>query len=405
MPTNARREVGILVIAVVLGMSPWFSATVTAQAMVGAWGASAGRATALWLTLAVQLGFVAGSVVSATFLLADRWSPRRLAAGSATLAALATAALTLPGVTPRVALVCRFVVGVALSGVYPPGIKIAAGWTVARRGLAIGVLVAGTSLGSAVPHLLRVVVAPDDWRALQVLAASCALLAAIVFAWRVREGPHQAPSVPFDPRALRRLLGNREVLLATGGYLGHMWELYAMWSSIGLFWSAVMEMRGFGVGPGALLAFATIGVGGIGCVWAGWVADRIGRSRTTIVAMAVSGACALLIGPLHTGPLWLLVAVSLAWGASIVADSAQFSAAVTEWSDRDYVGTSVTVQTAAGFLLTMVTIRLVPAWRDAWGWTWAYMPLALGPLLGILCMAALVGPEVRRRALTATPRG
>ncbi len=400
-PPSPRVEVGILVIAVVLGMSPWFSATVTAQAMVREWGTS----DPLWLTLAVQGGFVLGSVVSATFLLADRWSPRRLAAASALVAALATALLAVPRITPPLALLCRFAVGVALAGVYPPGIKIAAGWTTTRRGLAIGLLVGGTTLGSAVPHLLRVAVPMEAWRQLQLLAAGCALAGAALFASRVREGPHQARSAPFDLRVLGRVIRNRPVLLATGGYLGHMWELYAMWSSIGLFFAAAGERRGWAPHTGALLAFATIGAGAIGCAWAGVAADRIGRSATTIVAMAVSGACALVIGPLLRAPDVLFVGIALVWGMSIVADSAQFSAAVTEWSEPRYVGTSVTVQTAAGFLLTMVTIQLVPAWSAAWGWERAYMPLALGPTLGIVAMWRLRSHERAQRALTTGVEG
>ncbi len=398
---SPRTQVAVLVIAVVLGMSPWFSATVTAQAMVQEWGTS----DPLWLTLAVQGGFVAGSLVSATLLLADRWSPRRLAAGSAALAAAATALLVVPGTTPSLALWWRFIVGLALAGVYPPGIKIAAGWTRSRRGLAIGLLVGGTTLGSAVPHLLRVVVPVAEWRLLQLLAAACALVGSAVFAFRVREGPYQARSAPFDPRALRRVLLNTPVLLATGGYLGHMWELYAMWSSIGLFFAAVAGARGWAPATGSLLAFATIGAGALGCAWAGLVADRIGRSTTTIIAMAVSGTCALLIGPLLHGPAVLLVLVALLWGISIVADSAQFSAAVTEWSAAEYVGTSVTVQTALGFLLTMVTIPLVPSWSHSWGWERAYMPLALGPTLGIAAMLRLRRREALRRALTTSRSG
>jgi MFS family permease len=395
---TARGETAILVTAVVLGMAPWFSATVTARAMVREWGGG----DPLWLTLAVQFGFVAGSVASAALLLADRWSPRRLAAGSALVAAIATGALAVPGISSWTALACRWVVGVALAGVYPPGIKIAAGWTTTRRGLAIGVLVAGTSLGSAIPHLLSIVVAPDDWRSLQLLAATSAAAGALLFALRVTEGPHQARSAPFDPAALGRVFRHRQVMLATGGYLGHMWELYAMWSSIGLFFGAVASERAWSQPVVAMLSFATIAAGGIGCVWAGAVADRLGRSRTTIIAMATSGLCAIAIGPLMHGPAVVLVAVALLWGVSIVADSAQFSAAVTEWSDGAYVGTSVTVQTALGFLLTMVTIRLVPTWSAAWGWTWAYMPLALGPALGIVAMARLARDESRKRALTAT---
>jgi MFS family permease len=389
-------EIMILVGAVVLGMSPWFSATVVADSMVREWGATSDGG--LWLTLGVQLGFVAGSVLSATLLLSDRLSPRRLAALSAAGAAAGTALLALPGMQLEAAIGLRIIVGAMLAGVYPPGIKIAAGWTTSRRGMAIGALVAGTTLGSAVPHLLRLAVDPDAWRALQWLAAGCAALAALAFGFRVREGPYQAGSAPFDPRALRDVLRNRGVMLATGGYLGHMWELYAMWSSIGLFWAAIGADKGLPTWASSLAAFATVGAGAVGCVWAGVAADRVGRSMVAIVSLVISGACSLIIGPLIGAHILLLLLVSIVWGLAVVADSAQFSAAVTEFASHDYVGTAVTIQTAMGFLLTMVTIRLIPQWSEAWGWKYAYMPLAIGPALGIASMWRLRGLERARRA-------
>lgn len=393
---TAKRQVGMVTLAVVLGMAPWFSATVVAAAMRQEWSMSAGMT--LWLTLAVQAGFVGGSLVSAIWLLSDRWPAQRLAAGCALAAALLTLALTLSRVGPGVAIVLRLLTGAALAGVYPPAIKLAAGWTTRRRGLAVGVLVAGASLGSAVPHLLRLFVAQDDWRTLQYLAAVSAAAGAVLFVAGVRPGPHQAPAAPFNPKALGRVLGNRQVLLATGGYLGHMWELYAMWSTIGLFWGVVASERQWMGWTAALLAFLTIGIGAIGCVAGGMWGDRVGRSTTTIIAMVASGACSLLIGPMRHAPAVVLVALALAWGATVVADSAQFSASVTEWSDPAYVGTAVTVQTALGFLLTMVTIGLVPWWVEAWGWSWAYMPLAIGPVVGSLCMARLRRHERVRSA-------
>jgi MFS family permease len=375
-------------------MAPWFSATVVARAMATDWGVRDG--TIRWLTLAVQLGFVIGSLVSAALLLSDRWSPRRLAILASGVAAVLTAALAHPAVGPASAIGLRLLVGIALAGVYPPAIKIAAGWTRDRRGRAIGMLVGGISLGSAVPHLLPLVAATDDWRIVQWWAAGSAGLATLVFARFVREGPWQAPSAPFDPRALRAVLSNRQVMLATGGYLGHMWELYAMWSSIGAFWSATVLARGGSPAGASVLSFLTVATGALGCWWAGVAADRVGRSLVTIVAMAISGSCSVLVG-LLAGWSWpAVVVVALLWGASIVADSAQFSASVTEWADPAYVGTAVTVQTAAGFLLTMVTIGLVPQWSQAWGWRFAYLPLALGPLCGILCMLRVRAAEGRR---------
>lgn len=390
-PTRARisAQLGILLLAVVLGMSPWFSATVVAQSMVAEWGSAPGQGTggaAIWLTLGVQLGFVVGSTVSAAFLLSDRWRPARLAMWSAFLAAAATAALALPWVGATAAIGLRCLVGVALAGVYPPGIKLAAGWTTTRRGTAIGALVGGTTLGSAIPHLLTLTVSASAWRSLVLLAALCAAIAGVLFGTAVQEGPYQGPSARFDPKALASVLRNRGARLASLGYLGHMWELYAMWSTIGLFWRAATER---GSGPAWLapvMAFLSIGAGAIGSVVAGRFADVVGRSNVTIVAMAISGVCAIVIGPAMGAPLLILATISIVWGASVVADSAQFSAAVTEFSPSRYVGTAVTVQTASGFLLTMITIRMVPTWVGWWGWERAYLPLAIGPILGIVAM-------------------
>lgn len=384
---EARRQLAVLSTAIVLGMAPWFAATVVAQAMGVELGLS--RWQQSWLTLAVQLGFVLGSVVSAAMLLSDRFSPRWLAAASAVLAAAATALLVLPGVGPEAAIALRLLTGAALAGVYPPGIKIAAGWTQQRRGTAIGVLVGALTLGSASPHLLRAAVDLTAWRPVLLIAAASAVLSALLFGAATREGPYQAASAPFDPRVVGAVVRNRGVMLATGGYLGHMWEIYAMWSSVGVFFAEVLRWHGRGEGMASLIAFGAIGIGSLGCVLGGVWADRIGRSRVTIVAMVVSGACALLIGVVARYSLSLGIALALLWGVAIVADSAQFSACVTELSPGDYVGTAVTLQTALGFLLTMVTILLVPRWAAAWGWQWAYVPLAIGPALGIIAMRRL----------------
>ena len=368
----------------VLGMSPWFAASVVGPAMIRAW--HAGPAVESWLTIAVQLGFVGGTLVSALLMLSDRWSPRRLAGASAFVAALATAAVATPGLSPGGAIALRLATGAALAGVYPPGMKLAAGWWRDGRGLAIGVVVGALTLGSASPHLIRAAVPPDAWRWVLLLAGLSSAAAGVLFLATMREGPYQAPSQPFDVHAISRVIGARGVRLATGGYLGHMWELYAMWSAMAPFWIYVAALRGLAPATAANLAFATIGVGALGCVLAGRAADRVGRPLVTIVAMAISAACALTVGSLIGGPMVVLVAVALVWGVSVVADSAQFSALVTELAPQEYVGTALTLQTCLGFLLTIVTIRLVPVWAARWGWERAFLPLAIGPLLGIIAM-------------------
>ena len=379
----------------VLGMTPWFSATVAAPGMIAEWRTTPGASA--WLTIAVQLGFVFGTLVSAVFLLSDRFSARRLAAGSSILVTVATATLAWRHTGPVAAVLLRFATGAALAGVYPPGIKLAAGWWQTRRGTAIGVLVGALTIGSAAPNMIRAVAPADQWRTIILVAAACSLVSAALFGVAIRDGPFQSPSAPFDPRALSTVIRNRQVALATAGYLGHMWELYAMWSSIGAFWAYVIATRPVSPAAAPLLAFATIASGTVGCILAGLAADRVGRPVVTIVAMAISGTCALVIGYLTSAPLFVVAIVALVWGVSIVADSAQFSAAVTEYAPSRYVGTAVTLQTCLGFLLTIATIRLVPVWAELWGWELAYVPLAIGPAAGIIAMWPLWRPNSRSR--------
>jgi MFS family permease len=388
----ARRQLGALSVAIVLAMAPWFAATVVAGPM--ARELSLGSTAVSWLTLAVQLGFVVGSLASAVFVLSDRFRPRHLAAVSALLAAASTAAIAIWPLSGTQSIAMRLVTGASLACVYPPGMKIAAGWTQRFRGTAIGLLVGAVSVGSAAPHLLRAAWDVAEWRPVVFLAAICAALGSALFATVVREGPFQAPSAPFDPRTIGRVLGSRDVRLATGGYLGHMWELFAMWSTIGLFLAHVGQRHEVGPVWAPLVAFLVIASGAIGSVLAGLRADQVGRARVTIIAMAISGACSVIIGPVAQWSYGLTVALALIWGTSVVADSAQFSACVAEVAPRAYVGTALTVQTASGFLLTMLTIHLVPGWAARWGWEFAYMPLAIGPMLGILAMI----PLARRNA-------
>ena len=286
---GAHRQLALLAVAMVLGMTPWFSATVAAPGMIAEWRTTPG--VSAWLTIAVQLGFVFGTLVSALLLLSDRLSARRLAAGSSILVTVATATLAWRHTGPGAAMLLRFATGVALAGVYPPGIKIAAGWWQSRRGTAIGVLVGALTVGSAAPNLIRAVAPADQWRTIILIAAACALVSAALFGLAVRDGPFQSPSARFDPRALATVVRNRRIVLATAGYLGHMWELYAMWSSIGAFWVYITASRPVSPSAAPLLAFATIASGTVGCIVAGLAADRVGRPVVTIVAMAVRDLC------------------------------------------------------------------------------------------------------------------
>ena len=381
-------------------MAPWFSASAVAPALAREW--HLGAFGTAGLTVSVQLGFVAGALVSAILTLADIWSARRLVAAASLAAAAATVGVALAP-SPGWGLSCRFLTGAALAGVYPPGMKIAAGWFREARGWAIGILVGALTLGSAVPHLVRWVVPAGMWRGVVLVAAASALLGGVLILLVPHDGPFAAPSPPFSWSAAPRMLRDRAVVLANLGYLGHMWELYAMWTWIPAFVAASEAARLQGSAPragtAALVTFAVVGVGAVGCWLGGKYADRLGRTMVTSLAMVVSGACCLTVGLLFGRPLALLLPLLLIWGITVVADSAQFSTAVSELAPADYVGTALTMQTSMGFLLTTITISLLPIAASAMGWRWAMAMLAVGPVFGVWAMMRLRSrPEAVRLA-------
>ena len=365
--------IGILLVAELLAMGVWFSASAVAPALASAWSLDdSGKA---WLTMSVQMGFVAGALLSALLNLADRIPAHILFALSAVAAAASTASIAFwsNGLASAVAL--RSLTGFFLAGVYPVGMKIVSTWTLKDRGLGIGLLVGALTLGSAGPQLLNALGKTNDWKNVLYISSAAAALGGLIAAAFVRQGPHRSPAPPFRWAYAGSILRDRPVLLANLGYLGHMWELYAMWAWIALY------------AHSSIIAFFAIAAGGPGSLIAGHLADRIGRTTVTIWSMVVSAACALFIGFFYSTPL--LAAVAILWGFAIVADSAQFSACVTELCDRKYLGTALTLQTSLGFLLTMLTIRLVPVVQSRIGQQWSFTILAIGPILGIVAMQAL----------------
>ena len=375
----------LVALAEVFGMSLWFSATAAAPAIVGEF--TLDQATLAWLTMAVQGGFVAGTLLTAVTNLADAINARRLFAAGCVIGAAANAAIAIaPSAAAIVAL--RFLTGASLAWVYPPGMKIAAGWFRERRGTALGVVVGAVGVGSAFPHLLAWIGAGLPWRALVGASSILALAGAAIVSLGVGDGPHVSASAPFDRHALRVVLRNRGTRLAMLGYFGHRWELYAMWTWIASCASASLAGSG-GSRIGSLVAFVAIASGAVGCVLAGRWADDFGKARIAGLAMLASAACALL-SPLFFGaPLAVLLLLAIVWGFTVVADSAQFSALVTDHTARTHVGTALTLQTSAGFLLTMISMRLVPPVSALAGWQWAFLFLAPGPLLGALAMRRL----------------
>jgi MFS family permease len=390
-PSGAWFQLVIIALAEFLGMTLWFSATAVTPALSRELQLSPTEAS--WLTMAVQGGFVGGTLVAAFVNLADLVSARTLVCAGAMLGALANAAVLLSP-SPWGVIALRSATGVALAAVYPPAMKMAAGWFKAQRGLALGLLIGALTLGKAVPYLITTLFG-DAWRRPMALASALAVVGGVLVLAFATDGPYLAPATRFDPHAIRRILSIRGARLAIAGYLGHMWELYAMWTWVGVYATASFTAAGLGPAAsraGSLAAFLAIGSGAAGCGLAGYYADRLGKARVAGWSLATSAICsALTVVAFGHAPFWTFTLV-MVWGFAVVADSAQFSALVSEYAPAEHVGTALTFQTSLGFLLTMVTIDALPRLATGVGWQYAGLLLVPGPVLGAVAMRRLTAP-------------
>jgi MFS family permease len=379
----------LLAVVQLFGMSPWFAGTALAPALSVAWGLSSAQVG--WLSSAVQLGFVAGTVTAAVLNLADVLPSRWYVAGAAVLAAGANAMLAMAGGF-EVAVASRFLTGFCLAGVYPPAMKMAATWFTSARGLAIGVVVGALTIGKAMPYLVEALGGVGQGFVIWSTSGA-ALLAAALVGGLYRDGPHPFARRPFSWGLVGTVVREPRARLVTGGYLGHMWELYAFWAWIPAFLAASLAVSNPSPPPSgalvSLLTFVIIAGGVVGCVWGGIAGDRIGRPRVVTLALGVSGTCCLLSGIFFGFPLWLLLPVMVLWNMAVIADSAQFSAMITETVPSHAVGTALTLQVALGFLLTMASIQLVPVVAEIVGWRWGFAVLAFGPAAGIAAIRGL----------------
>lgn len=378
-----------LSLAELFALSLWFSATAVLPALSIEWQLSdSGRAG---LTIAVQLGFIIGTLLSALGNLPDIYSPRILMAISAAVGAIANGALALWVDNLGTALALRVVTGICMAGAYPPAMKIMATWFHDGRGVAMGILIGALTAGSAIPHLISGAT-ELPWRQTLLASSLLALMSCVIILVLVKDGPYRFPPARFDIRMAGAIFRERGLRLTCFGYFGHMWELYPMWAWIGVFLAESIQTRGandyLGMHP-SVAAFIVIAIGAIGCYIGGVVSDRWGRTTLTMAAMGLSGLCALLIGFTFGGPPGVTLAIAILWGVTVIADSAQFSTAVTELSQPAYVGTALTIQTCVGFALTLASIWMIPVVVSRVGWRWAFAVLGVGPFLGVAAMGRL----------------
>ena len=393
-PPGRWRALVILASAMLLGMTTWFSATAVVPQLRDLWALTSAQSA--WMTIAVQLGFVVGALTSAVLNLADRVPPRRLMLYGGAGAALANV-LLLASPPIVLAILLRAVTGFCLASVYPPAMKAMATWFKVKRGTALGIMVGALTVGSAAPHLVNGL-GGLDWRVVILATSLMSLAGGLLAEYLGRDGPFDFPRAVFDPRKAWQAFSDRPVYLASIGYFGHMWELYAMWAWFSVFFADVLTQQAI-TAPlawGAIATFVVIGVGAIGCWVGGMLGDRWGRGRATSLAMIISGCCAVIIGLIPAAAWPVVLVVGLVWGFWVVADSAQFSTVITELGDQAYVGTALTLQLAIGYVLTVPTLWLIPVVHAAHGWPAAFGLLALGPVVGTIAMQKLAGLEVRK---------
>ena len=386
-----RRSITWLVIAEIAAMALWF----VSSAVLGDMQAESpmSETIAALLTSSVTAGFVIGALSLSILGLADRYDPRLVFATAAVAAALANAGLLLVPIGHDGAIAMRFITGVCLAGVYPVGMKIMVGWGLHDRGLLVGLLVGGLTLGSAFPHLLAWI-GGAQWRLTTGIASMLALLAALMML-KVSLGPWHARASRFDPGAIRLAWVDQRLRRAFMGYLGHMWELYALWAWVGVAAAASYSTRMASDDANSLAkltAFIAIGSGALMCPLAGIYADRIGKARITIIAMAISGSAAIATAVAFGGPVPLVFVLFVIWGLAVIPDSAQFSALVADIAPAESAGSLMTLQTALGFLLTLITVQLTPLLASRVGWPVVLAALALGPVFGIFAMRPLQKP-------------
>ncbi|MEM7189956.1 MAG: MFS transporter [Pseudomonadota bacterium] len=385
--SSKRFSIVILIVSQIGVLGVWFSAAAVLAEMQAEAGLTA--ADLAWLSTATQVGFGIGALIYAALGLADRYDPRLVFCLSACASTLANLALIWVPIGGIEAIVLRALTGGFLAGVYPVGMKIAVGWGKEDRAMLVGALVGALTIGSASPYLLSVI-GGSDWR-LTVMIASAIAVAGAFAMLTIGLGPYHAKAPKLDVTAITLAWTNRRIRYAILGYLGHMWELYALWAWVGVVAAGSYAAAGGEdvSGLAKATAFLAIALGGIVCLPAGVWADRTGKAKVAALVLTSSSLFAVLAALGYGGPIWLMMPILILWGILVIPDSALFSSLVADAAPPERAGSIMTLQNAIGFLLTAGTVQVAPIAAEAWGWSTVMATMAIGPVFGIWCMQRL----------------
>ncbi|TAK88336.1 MAG: MFS transporter [Betaproteobacteria bacterium] len=389
MRRRPRRILPVIVASQFAGTSPWFAGNAVLGDLQREWGL-APQALG-YLTSSVQLGFIAGTLAFAFLAIADRFSPRRVFFLCALAGAAASAAVALLPQSYAALLAARFATGFFLAGIYPVGMKIAAGWYDRDLGNALGFLVGAVVLGTAFPHALKALGPGTPWQAVMLGVSALAAAGGLLMLTLVPDGPRLAQGGRFDPRALLTVFRVPAFRASSFGYFGHMWELYAFWAFVP--WLLAAHASGAGLNV-PLWSFATIAAGALGCVLGGLASLRRGSAPVAFVQLAASGLCCALSPLLVHAPTPFFLAFLLFWGVVVAGDSPQFSALSAQYAPRELVGSALTIANCIGFAITIFSIQLLNSAARALGAELLFLLLVPGPLFGLVSLV----PLLRRRA-------
>lgn len=378
----------VIIFSQFAGASLWFAGNAVILDLQLDWGL--GDASLGYVTSAVQLGFISGTLLFAMLVIADRFSPRKIFFCCALAGALANASLLAAPRELIALLLLRFATGFFLAGIYPVGMKIAAGWYRQGLGRALGYLVGALVVGTAFPHLIRSSGAELPWQQVIIGVSILATSGGFAMLLAVPDGPQLSSGSAFNPRVLGLIFRSRHFRASAFGYFGHMWELYTLWAFIPLWLLAYATSHDVSLNI-PLWSFLVIAAGFLGCAGGGLISNRLGSSPVAAVQLAVSGLCCLLAPFMfNTGPVPLL-AFLLLWGITVVGDSPQFSALNADNAPREYVGSALTIVNSIGFLITVFSIQLASSLLPLIGVQHLFWLLIPGPLLGLLAMRPLLG--------------